>query len=345
MLVSSSPPSNQCLDCVSGASQVLNNGIRWWDNTQMDTLGMVWNIQCRKNFMSQKSKYYTLVNSFSTAYISSTIPIFPDSSVLTIRLGPHLNHSLDTFPWLVPIFTNNVRSPSKSGKQATTVTTSTTCSSSSQHQDINNFIPLDSPTGPHQNEISHLTFCSFGWFKKYAKTSPFGVININPTLSTSVLAVAQLPNLLMDLFIPPEPEPPDSTDFNTYVPLKYFNFEDVFSTPTGSSTLPLHQHGIDLRIDIKPGNIQCLLLSMLWWLNTLKTNLLRDKSDSLNLQLVLLFYLLNRKLVNYAFALIIKVLMQSQNKILTPYLFAMISLMSPLAVSSSQSLIYRMPSI
>ena len=57
----------------------------------------------------------------------------------------------------------------------------------------------------------------------------------------------------MDLPIPPEPGPLEPSNFAKYVPSKYSDFEDVFFVPSGSSTLPPHQPGIDLRIDIEPG--------------------------------------------------------------------------------------------
>ena len=198
-------------------------------------------------------KYHTVVNSFGSAYDPSTNPIPPRSSVSTIGLGPRINHSTNTYPWMAPIFTKNDKPHSKKGKHTTRDTASTTCSSSSLHQDLDNSAPQDSPTGPRQTEKPNLAFCSFGRFKKYAKTSPFGVINIKPPLSTSVLAATQPPYLPMDLPIPPEPDPPEPSDFAKYVPSKYSDFKDIFSVPSGSSTLPPHRPGIDLKIDIEPG--------------------------------------------------------------------------------------------
>ena len=52
-------------------------------------------------------KYHTVVNSFGLAYDPSTNPIPPRSSVSTIGLGPRLNHSMNTYPWMAPIFTKN----------------------------------------------------------------------------------------------------------------------------------------------------------------------------------------------------------------------------------------------
>ena len=138
-------------------------------------------------------KYHTVVNSFSSAYDPSTNHIPPHSSVSTIGLGPHLNQYTNTYFWMAPIFTNNDRSHSKKSKHTTHDTASAACLSSSLHQDLNDSTPLDSPTGPHQTKKPDLAFCSFGQFKKYAKTSPFGVINIKPTLSTLVLAATQPP--------------------------------------------------------------------------------------------------------------------------------------------------------
>ena len=195
------------------------------------------------------------MNSFRLAYNPFTIPTPPCSVASMIGLGPHLNQSTNTYPWMVPIFTKNDRSHSKKGKHTTHNTASTACSSLSLHQDLNDSTPLDSPTGPRQTEKPDLTFCSFGRFKKYTKTSPFSVINIKPTLSTSVLAATLPPYLLTDLPIPPEPDPPESSDFTKYVPLKYSDFEDVFFAPSGSSTLPPHRPGIDLRINIEPGKL------------------------------------------------------------------------------------------
>ena len=152
------------------------------------------------------------------------------------------------------MFTKNVRLHSNFGRRTTKVTASATCSSSVSHQDIDNLNPLDSPTGPSQTEKPNLAFCSFGGFKKYAKTSPFSVIHIKPNLSTLVLAASQPPlNSSTDSPIPPKPDPSSSSDFDKYVPSKYSDFEDVFSTPSGSSTLPPHQPGTDLWIDIEPG--------------------------------------------------------------------------------------------
>ena len=185
-------------------------------------------------------KYHTVVNSFGLAYDPSTNPIPPRSSVSTIGLGPRLNHSMNTYPWMVPIFTKKDRPHSKKGKCTTRDTASTTCSSSSLHQDLDDSAPQDSPTGPRQTKKPNLAFCSFGQFKKYAKTSPFGVINIKPPLSTSVLAATQPPYLPTDLPIPPKPDPPEPSDFAKYVPSKYSDFEDIFSVPSGSSTLPPH---------------------------------------------------------------------------------------------------------
>ena len=107
-------------------------------------------------------KYHTVINSFGSAYDPSTIPTPPHSSVSTIGLGPHLNQSMNIYPWIAPIFTKNVRSHSKNGKCTTHDTASTACLSSSLHQDINDSTPLDSPTGPCQTEKPDLAFCSFG---------------------------------------------------------------------------------------------------------------------------------------------------------------------------------------
>ena len=57
----------------------------------------------------------------------------------------------------------------------------------------------------------------------------------------------------MDLPIPPKPNSPEASDFTQYVPSKYSDFEDIFSVPSDSSTLPPHQPGIDLRINIELG--------------------------------------------------------------------------------------------
>ena len=57
----------------------------------------------------------------------------------------------------------------------------------------------------------------------------------------------------MDLPIPPEHQPPEPSDFAKYVPSKYSDFEDIFSVPSGSSTLLPHWPGIDLKINIEPG--------------------------------------------------------------------------------------------
>ena len=198
-------------------------------------------------------KFHTVVNPFGSAYDPSTNPIPLHSSVSTIGLGPCLNQSMNTYPWMAPIFTKNDRSHSKKDKCTTHNTASTACSSLSLHQDLDDSTPLDSPTGPCQTKKPDLTFCSFGRFKKYAKTSPFGVINIKPTLSTSVLAATQPPYLPTDLPILPETDPPKPSDFTKYVPSKYSDFEDIFSVPSSSSTLPPHQPGINLRINIEPG--------------------------------------------------------------------------------------------